>query len=112
MMLKSAFVESWNNLQKRTYQIAKDHGWWEGEQNKAEKIALAHSELSEALEYLRHNNPLSDHIPEFSGVEEELADLVIRVMDMSQAYGYRVAEAILAKTNFNEDRPYKHGKKF
>jgi len=87
-------------------------GFWNKERHKGELIALMHSELSEALEYLRHGNPLSDHIPEFTGVEEELADLIIRVMDMAGAYGYRIPEAIIAKLEFNATREHMHGKKF
>lgn len=70
-----------------------------------------HSELSEALESLRHGNPPSDHIPEFSGVEEELADCIIRIMDYGLAKGHRVAEALAAKIAFNRTRPHMHGGK-
>jgi len=106
------FVNLWNGVQETVHDYAISHGFWEGDRNDGECIALCHSELSEALEGLRHDNPPSDHIPEYSAVEEELADLVIRVMDFSQARGYRVAEAIVAKIKFNASRPYKHGKKF
>ena len=70
-----------------------------------------HSELSEALEALRHGNPPDDKIPEFNGVEAELADCVIRIFDYCKQRGYRIVEAILAKHKFNETRPYKHGNK-
>ncbi len=70
-----------------------------------------HSELSEALEALRHGNGPSDHIPEFSGVEEELADVIIRICDVAQERGWRVAEAIIAKMAFNATRPHRHGNK-
>jgi hypothetical protein len=43
--------------------------------------------------------------------EEELADLVIRVMDHGNARGHRIAEAIVAKMRFNASRPMKHGGK-
>jgi NTP pyrophosphatase (non-canonical NTP hydrolase) len=93
--------------------IACDKGWWKGDRNDGELIALMHSELSEALEGLRHGNPPSDHIPEFSAVEEELADVIIRIMDYSVAKKQRVAEAVLAKIAFNSVREYMHGgKKF
>lgn len=81
--------------------------------NEGELIALAHSELSECLDFIRRGNPPSDHIPEFSGAEEELADCVIRCMDHSVQQGYRLAEAIVAKMKFNATRPAMHGgKKF
>lgn len=81
------------------------------ERNDGEMIALMHSELSEALEALRHGNGPSDHIPEFSGVEEELADVVIRIADYAQKRGLRVAEAIIAKMAFNNNREHRHGGK-
>jgi NTP pyrophosphatase (non-canonical NTP hydrolase) len=78
--------------------------------NDGEAIALMHSELSEMLEAIRHGNPPSDHIPEFTGAEEEAADLVIRLLDWCGARNIRLADAILAKMAFNENRPHKHGK--
>jgi NTP pyrophosphatase (non-canonical NTP hydrolase) len=70
-----------------------------------------HSELSEALEALRHDNPPDDKIPNFSGLEAELADVIIRIMDFSAHYNLAIAEAILAKIEFNKTREFKHGGK-
>jgi NTP pyrophosphatase (non-canonical NTP hydrolase) len=108
-----AFAIEFDAVAQEVNQIAIEKGWWKGERNEGELIALMHSELSEALEAIRNGNPPDDKIPEFTGVEAELADVIIRIMDMAAAKGYRVGEAVVAKINYNKNRPYKHGgKKF
>jgi NTP pyrophosphatase (non-canonical NTP hydrolase) len=105
------FVNAFQAIMAKVHDNAVDKGWHKEDRNEAELIALEHAELSEGLEALRHGNPPSEHIPEFSGIEEELADVVIRVMDHASAKGHRVAEAIVAKMAFNKTRPHKHGGK-
>lgn len=109
------FIDAFRNTQYAVHQNAINKQFVKkGEiRNDGEMIALAHGELSEALEYIRHGNPLSDHIPKFSGAEEELADTIIRCMDHAEQQNWRLAEAIVAKMKFNATRPVKHGgKKF
>jgi len=102
------------DIARESYRIDVDHGFWDGESDtpifKAAKIALIHSELSEALEGIRKPGP-DKHCPEYTVEEVELADSVIRTLIYCERYGLRLEEAIKAKTEVNRARPYKHGGK-
>lgn len=75
------------------------------------RIALMHSELSEAVEEARHDKYRmytgANGKPE--GVVVELADAVIRIMDACEALGLDLDEAIEAKHAYNATRPHRHG---
>ena len=106
------FIDVFNRAQGRVHDNAVSHGWWDEPREDGTLIALIMSEAAEALEALRNGNGPDEHCPQFSGAEVELADVVIRIMDMAEARGWNVAGAIVAKHEFNKTRPYKHGKKF
>jgi NTP pyrophosphatase (non-canonical NTP hydrolase) len=106
--------------QKAIHENALNHGFWDRNgvaQDPfdpgvvAEKLALIHSEVSEALEAVRHGNPPSDHVPEMDGFSEELADTVIRILDLAEARGIDLRNAILTKHSFNLSRSAMHGGK-
>lgn len=69
----------------------------------AEKLALIHSEVSEALEGVRKG--LADaHLPQFQSIEVELADALIRIFDLAGAMDLRLGEAFSAKMAYNAAR--------
>lgn len=84
------------------------------------KLALVMSELGETLEAVRKNLGPDSHIPEFTSEEAEVADAVIRLMNYAKDRKLRLAEAIVAKNEFNrnredhskEGRAAVHGKRF
>lgn len=67
------------------------------------KIALCHSELSEALEGHR-KGLMDDKLPHRPMAEVELADTIIRCFDLGGAMGYDVGGAIAEKLAYNAKR--------
>ena len=92
------------------------------------KLLLAIGELCEAHEELRvGHHPTEiytkgefgnaagmarDFNEKPEGFPIEVADAVIRILDMSDSTGVDVESAVATKTAYNSTRPHKHGKKF
>ena len=85
----------------------------------AQKISLIHSELSEALEAdrnekrarpeVKYDNAEFDlHIKDT--VEDELADVIIRTLDVCGWLGIDIQKYVELKMQYNELREYKNGK--
>ena len=124
-------------LQRKIHQGNVDAGWWTdldtlqslaeecrirtrfGKALVAEKLALIHSEVSEAMEGAR-KNLMDDKLPHRPMLEVELADAVIRILDMCGGLGLDLEGAIFEKLEYNanradhkiENRLKENGKKF
>jgi NTP pyrophosphatase (non-canonical NTP hydrolase) len=89
---------------------AANQKWWHDintgaklERNFGELLALVHSELSEALEGHR-KGLMDDKLPHRKMVEVELADAVIRILDMCGGYGLDLEGAYQEKMAYNASR--------
>jgi NTP pyrophosphatase (non-canonical NTP hydrolase) len=68
-----------------------------------QKIALIHSEVSEAFEGYRRDL-MDDHLPSRKSIEVELADAVIRIFDLAGALKLDLGGAYVDKRAYNKTR--------
>jgi NTP pyrophosphatase (non-canonical NTP hydrolase) len=120
-------------IQKEIHQVNVENGFWDGgDRNVGEMLMLVVSELGEAIE--AHRKGKSANLFAFDArsidrtesadfqidfqecvkdsFEDEVADAVIRIMDMCEGLGIDLERHIDLKLEYNRTRPYKHGKKY
>ncbi len=114
------------DIQHLVHKTAVEHGWWENTTKKdcpvPEKLCLIHSEVSEALEeyrnstqpiyFIEQENPaLAGTRAKPEGIVIELADVIIRILDLCGFMGWDIEQALILKMEYNDTRPYRHGGK-
>lgn len=83
-------------FQKEVHELAKSKGWWDTSREFGTLIALCHSEVSEAYDEYEQDATKPE-------VVTEIADVVIRVLDLAEYYGFDVTEI---DTRFPSDEPF------
>ena len=121
-----------NEISKQVYEANKLKGFDVKNENIGQTLCLIHSEISEALEAIRHDKKASlmafdyreedretdlDFQSDFTAIikdtfEDEIADTFIRLMDLVGALEIDIDRHIELKRKFNSLREYKHGKAF
>lgn len=108
-------------------------GFWDDKTDTATKLMLIVSELSEALEADRRNKYATNSRMKIDFInflecdaifkdnfekeikdtfEDELADAMIRIMDLAEKNNINLEDHIRAKMRYNRMRPNKHNKKY
>lgn len=111
--IRRGTIQDWQKLIK---EWATTKGWMTNEQNDNVhlKMNLMHSELSEALEILREGHDVRE-VFDVEGKPEgffiDIADLVIRALQLAAYYDIDLEAMIDKKMKYNETRPFMHGKK-
>lgn len=132
-------MEGLNKLAKEIHKRNVEKGFWDDYDNPkkmAANLALVHSEVSEALECDRkakyyntkyeynkdlavitsdqNNNWFKEKFEQRvkDTFEDELADIIIRVLDLAAFKNVDIQAHIEAKMRYNALRPHKHGKKY
>lgn len=84
---------------------AREMGWWNKTRPVPECLMLMVSEIAEAMEGDRKNAD-DDHLPHRKMFVVELADLMIRTLDLAGGLGLTVelAEALVEKLEYNKQR--------
>ena len=83
-----------NTLAKQIYQINKDVGWWDDiDRCIFETIQLASSEVGEGTNGDR-KNLMDDKLPHRKMLEVELADTLIRILDIGGRYKFNYIDGL------------------
>lgn len=117
-------MKSLNEMMDEVDSFCADKGWRDnGGTSFGERIALLHSEASEALEAYRNwgmrdmtdalnaEKVVKEDPPKPEGVGSEFADVFIRLLDDCAVAGINLEAEYERKMAYNRTRPYRHGGK-
>lgn len=86
------------------HMTSKRFGYWDKERSDLDLLAVIRSELFEAELAIKAGTAYaqSNVMPSHSQLEEELVDIVIRVLDFARGRDLNIGSAIVEKMEYNE----------
>ena len=105
---KLYYADQVAQIEQLCHGLAREAGWWDSRnlddpQTIPTCLCLVHSEISEAMEGARKNR-MDDHLPHRKALEVELADAMIRILDLAGAYQLDLGGALVEKLVYNTQR--------
>lgn len=116
-------------MEEEVYRLNNSKGWFEDDRTVGDMVALLHAEVSEILEAYRHwelkdatlpdarakaaelRGAFAGVLPKPEGVGSEMADCLIRLLDMAKRWDIDLVAEYDRKMRFNWTRPYRHGRR-
>ena len=92
-----------NSISKKIYTQNKEAGWYDTPRETGTRLMLIVSEIAEAMEGDR-KNLMDDHLPHRKMLEVELADAIIRILDLAGYEGMDIGGATVEKLSYNKNR--------
>ena len=122
-------MKTLNKLRDEIHENAKNKGFWDNQRETGTLLMLCVSELAEAMEADRNGlyadlELIEKDKEEFidfkwsfensikDTFEDELADTIIRILDLCGAHGIDIEKHIELKMKYNATREKMHGKKY
>lgn len=122
--LKYQMHEVFRRMEEEVFRLNSSKGWFDEERTVGDMVALLHAEVSEILEayrdygmkdgtkppYRAGMDPNTERPAKPEGVAVEMADVLIRLLDMAKRWDIDIVSAFDEKMKYNWTRPYRHGR--